>query len=73
MNHSHNNVQNNQIEENKSELPINKHRIDETCYLMDTSNDKLFGIIKSIDGDSFSHEKHKSEYDKLCTFVIDYV
>jgi hypothetical protein len=33
----------------------------------------LFGIIKSIDGNPFSHEKHKSEYDKLCTFVLDYV
>jgi hypothetical protein len=41
---------------------------------MDTSNEKVFGIIKSIDdGEMYNNEKHKSEYDKLCTFVIEFV
>ncbi len=42
--------------------------------MMDTSNEKLYGLIKQIEsGEAYNNEKHKSEYDKLCTFVIEFV
>lgn len=48
--------------------------IPETSYLIDTSNPQLMAIIRSIDGDhAYDNGKHKSEYEKLADFVINYV
>ena len=41
---------------------------------MDISSEKIHGIIKQVEsGEAFDNDKHKSDYDKLCTFVINYV
>ena len=47
--------------------------IPSTSYLMDTSNTQLMGIIRSIDSNQAYDPKDKSEYDKICEFVISYV
>ena len=48
-------------------------QIEGTSYLIDTSNTQLIGIIRSIDSNEPYDPKNKSEYEKLCEFVITFV
>jgi len=48
--------------------------IEGTSYLIDTSNTQIMGIIKSVEtGTTYDHNLHKSEYDRLSDFVLQYV
>jgi len=49
--------------------------IEETAYEMLKTSNQLFGMIRAMEdpADRYDHAQHKSQYDKIAKFVIEYV